>query len=214
MALMGSVFLIPLFAQTYIGYTATQTGYLFIPMAFVMMIAAPLGGNLIGKVQARWIIMISTFVAGIGFYLFSYLDPRSTAIDIIIPMSVMAFGMGFGMAQRTNIVASAVPPREIGGASSVLALVRNISGAFGIAVFGTILQNSIKNNVMEIGKYSTINSHDPKIIQEAIGLMILKAQVMGYDRVFLVAFFVAMFGTILAYWIKVSKVVHAEVFVE
>jgi len=214
MALMGSVFLIPLFAQTYMGYTATQTGYLFIPMAFVMMLAAPLGGNLIGKVHARYIIMISTFVAGIGFYLFSYLDPRSTAIDIIIPMSVMAFGMGFGMAQRTNIVASAVPPREIGGASSVLALVRNISGAFGIAVFGTILQNSIQNNVLEIGKYSTINSHDPNVIQQAIGLIMLKAQVMAYDRVFLIAAFVALFGAILAYWIKVNKEVHQEVFID
>ncbi len=214
MAMMGSVFLIPLFAQTYIGYTATQTGYLFLPMALVMMIAAPLGGSLIGKVPARYIIMLSTFVAGIGFFLFTFLDPRSTAIDIIIPMSVMAFGMGFGMAQRTNILASAVPPKEIGGASSVLALARNISGAFGIAVFGTILQNSIESNVLEIGKYSVINSHDPKIIQEAIGLIVLKAQVLAYDRVFLIACFVAMLGAVMAYWIKVNKEVHQEVFVE
>ena len=54
----------------------------------------------------------------------------------------MAFGLGFGMAQRTNVIAAVVPTEEIGIASSILALGRNIAGAFGIAVFGTILTNS------------------------------------------------------------------------
>ena len=157
LALMGSIFLIPLFAQTFLGYDATQTGYLFLPIAFMMMIAAPLGGSLMGKIPARFIIMFSTAVAAIGFFLFSFLDPRSTAWDLAIPMGVMAFGIGFGMAQRTNIVASAVPPSEVGAASSVLALARNIAGAFGIAVFGTILQNTINGNVLALGKYSSVS---------------------------------------------------------
>ena len=214
MALMGSIFLIPLFAQTFLGYDATQTGYLFLPIAFMMMIAAPLGGSLMGKIPARFIIMFSTAVAAIGFFLFSFLDPRSTAWDLAIPMGVMAFGIGFGMAQRTNIVASAVPPSEVGAASSVLALARNIAGAFGIAVFGTILQNTINGNVLALGKYSSVSSHDPNVMKQFIALIILKAQVMAYGHVFLVASWVAIIGAILAYRIKVSKEVHQEVFIE
>lgn len=214
MTMMGSVFLIPVFAQTYLGYNATQTGFLFIPMAFMMLMAAPLGGNLVGKVQARYIIMGSTFVAGIGLYLFSFLDPRSTAIDIIIPLGVMAFGMGFGMAQRTNIIASAVPQNEVGEASSVLALARNIAGAFGIAVFGTILQNTIKSNVLEIGRYSTVSSQDPNVLKQVVALIILKAQVAAYDRVFIIAAGASIIGAVGAYWIKVKHEVKQEVFVE
>ncbi|MEW5897349.1 MAG: DHA2 family efflux MFS transporter permease subunit [Nanoarchaeota archaeon] len=46
MGMMGGVFLIPIFAQTFLGYDATLTGYLFIPMAFFMMIGAQMGGRI------------------------------------------------------------------------------------------------------------------------------------------------------------------------
>src|ERR1035437_1825704 len=166
MGMMGGVFLIPVFAQTFLGFNATESGYLFIPMAIAMMVASPLGGMLTGKVQTRYIIFVSTLVASIGIFLFTRLDPRSTALDIIIPLGVMAFGLGFGMAQRTNIVASVVPENEIGIASSILALVRNIAGAFGIAIFATILSNRITANVLTINSFSKLGSHLPFEIQK------------------------------------------------
>jgi EmrB/QacA subfamily drug resistance transporter len=205
MGMMGSLFLIPIFAQNFLGYTATQSGYLFIPMAAALMLAAPIGGSLIGKVQARWVIMASTIVAGIGLYLFSSIDAGSKATAIIYPLCIMAFGLGFGMAQRTNIVASVVEPSEIGVASSILALVRNIAGAFGIALFGTILNSSINANVLKISSLSTINSTDPAKYQEFISLIIMKAEVLGYDHVFVVSAIVVLVGAALSYWIKVGQ---------
>ncbi len=214
MTMMGSVFLIPIFAQTYLGYNATQTGFLFIPMAFMIVLAAPIGGSLTGKIEPRWVILASTLVAGIGLYMFSGLDPRSTALSIIIPLGVMAFGMGFGMAQRTNIIASAVPQNEIGAASSVLALARNIAGAFGIAVFGTILQNVTNSKVLEIGRNSLINSHKLVDFQIGTSLVILKAQVAAYDQVFIIAGAIAILGAFGSYWIKVDKISTETVHVE
>ena len=55
---------------------ATQTGYLFIPLAISLMIAAPLGGRLIGKVKPSYVIFVSTFFSGFGIFLLSYIDPR------------------------------------------------------------------------------------------------------------------------------------------
>jgi EmrB/QacA subfamily drug resistance transporter len=205
MGMMGSIFLIPVFAQTFLGYTATQTGYLFIPMAVFMMLGAPIGGKLTGKVSSRIVIFWSTIVAGCGMLLFSLLDPRSTAIDIIVPLCVMAFGMGFGMAQRTNIIASVVPKHEIGAASSVLALARNIAGAFGIAFFGTILNNSIKANVIELSQYSSLHSTNPADYGTFLSLITLKAEVMAYDHVFVVAAIVLLLGSFTALLLKIDK---------
>jgi DHA2 family multidrug resistance protein len=205
MGMMGGVFLIPVFAQTFLGFNATQTGYLFVPMAAAMMLASPLGGMLTGKVQARYVIFASTLVAAIGIFLFTGLDPKSTALDIIIPLSVMAFGLGFGMAQRTNIIASVVPQSEIGVASSILALVRNISGAFGIAIFATILSDRISSNVMIINSWSKLGSHNPIDIQKYIGLIILKAQVDAYDYVFLVASIIIFLGSFTILFLKLKK---------
>jgi DHA2 family multidrug resistance protein len=205
MGMMGSIFLIPVFVQTFMGYDASQTGYLFMPMVACMMIAAAVGGSLNGKVKSRDVIFVSTFIAGIGIYLFSSIDVRSNALDIIMPLSVMAFGMGLGMAQRTNIIASAVPTHEVGIASSVLALVRNIAGAFGIAIFGTILNNTLTSKVVEISQQSKFNATSGLDYTRFSSLIMLKAQIMAYRHVFVVAGLVVIVGSFTALWIKIDK---------
>ncbi len=205
MGLMGSIFLVPIFAQTFLGYSATQTGYLFIPMAFGLMAAAPFGAMLVGKVPAGLVIGTSTLVAAFGIFLFSFLDVRSTAIDLMIPLVVMASGMGFGMAQRTNAIAAAVPPSEIGVASSVLALVRNIAGAFGIALFGSLLIWAEKHNVLSIAHMSSLYVHTPENLQVFTTLIMLKAQVDSYALIYEVAAILLFVGAMAAFYIKVPE---------
>ncbi|MEI7463025.1 MAG: hypothetical protein WCK03_01350, partial [Candidatus Taylorbacteria bacterium] len=135
------------------------------------------------------------------------------------PLGIMAFGMGFGMSQRTSIIANIVPNDEIGIASSILALARNIAGAFGIAIFGTILQNATKTKMVAISTYSSINSTDPGIIQQAIALISLKAQISAYGSVFIISAIIVGIGAVLALWIRIGKeetgkTKEAEVFVD
>ncbi|MFA6995135.1 MAG: DHA2 family efflux MFS transporter permease subunit [Patescibacteria group bacterium] len=216
MGMMGGIFLIPIFASTYLGLDATRTGLLFIPMAFMMMVSSPLGGHFAGKVQPRYIIAISTAVASLGLFLFSFLDPKSTVWDIIIPLSIMAFGLGFGMAQRTSLIASIVPENEVGIASSILALVRNIAGAFGIAFFGTILSSATENNVLNIAHNSILHTTDPATIAQFTSLVILKAQVLAYSTVFQISALIVLVGAGLALLIKVeqNKNKGSEIFID
>jgi len=215
MGMMGSVFLLPIFAQTFLGYNATEAGYLFIPMAAALMIGAPIGGNLTGRIPARLVIIASTLVGGIALIFFTFIDARSTAWDLMWPLALMAFGMGFGMAQRTNIIASVVPDNEIGVASSVLALVRNISGAFGISLFATILQNTTETNVFNLARESVLNVTDPLIRSQFIGLIELKAQILAYSTVFWCASLLLFLGAFLAFWIRVPRErTHVTVHVE
>ncbi len=214
MGMMGGVFLIPIFSQTFLGLNATETGYLFIPMAFMIMLASPLGGSLTGKIQPRYVIAISTAIAAAGLYVFSFLDPRSTTFDIIVPLAVMAFGIGFGMAQRTNIIASVVPTNEIGMASSILALARNVAGAFGIALFSTILTNTTETNVLNISQQSVLHLRNPLDYRQAIGLITLKAQIGAYATVFAIAALVMAVGALSALSIRVKEKAGARVIVE
>ncbi len=215
LCLMGNIFLIPLFAQTFLGYSATASGYLFIPMGLAIPLAAAVGGRLSYKVDPRVIIFISTAGAAIGFYFLSFLDPLTTALGIMVPLSIMALFMGFGMAQRTNIIASAVPQSEIGIASGILALARNIGGAFGIAIFSTILNTSANNKVLSIAQHSIINSTNPTVIQQGIALIELKAQIAAYGEVFFIGsivMFLAAFPILLMRAPKLAPgvTVHVE----
>lgn len=205
MSMLGSIFLIPIFAETYLGLDATQTGFLFIPMAVCLMGAATLGGRLVGKVQSRYVIFGGTIVASGAFYLFTFLDARSTALDIIVPMAIMAAGLGFGMAQRTNIIATIVPASEVGEASAILALVRNIAGAFGVAIFSTILDNVTNTDVLRTAQMSILNAagNAAQATQQFIALIILKAEVDGYAAVFGIAAVVIFIGSFSAFFIRI-----------
>jgi hypothetical protein len=109
------------------------------------------------------------------------------------------------MAQRTNIIATVVPQQEIGIASSILALARNIAGAFGIAVFGTILNNSTGSKVLEIARYSSLHASTPNAIGQFTSLIILKAQIEAYKNVFLYASIIVVLGAILALTIRAKE---------
>lgn len=215
MGMMGSFFLVPIFAQIFLGYDASKTGYMFIPMAIAIVVAAPFGGQLTGKVQPKYVIAGSTIVAGIGLWLYTFVDARSSAIEMMIPLVVMAAGMGFGMSQRTNIIAASVPKSEIGVASSILALARNVAGAFGVAVSATLLNWSVNRHIVEIARYSVYRGVTTAQYQQFVGLISLKAQIDGYRTVFWVSAVLVIVGGFLALLIgnvemKKNVQVHVE----
>ncbi len=198
--MMGAMFLLPVFAQTYLGFDATQTGLLFVPMALTMLISAPLGGRLSKVVPLPILVAVGMALASFGIYLFSGLDVKTTQLDLTLPLVLFAFGLGLGMAPMTAAVTNSVPASEVGISSAVLNLVRNIAGAVGIAFFGTILNNDIESNVMRLGQDAVIR--DPHLLQTAQLLVILKAQVEAYGEVFLIAACVMVLGVVSAFFLK------------
>ncbi len=205
MGMMTIMYLIPIFVQIFLGFGATQTGLMFMPMAAAMVIASPIGGSFNKPKQIKWVIFTSTVIAMLGMMMFTLLEAKSGPLSIIIPIVVMAFGMGLGMAQRTNLVSVAVPTHEIGSASSVLALARNIAGAFGIAIAGTVLSNATKNHVLSLAQNSTINVFDPATYQQFVGLIELQAQILAYRSVFWIGALIVGVGALSCLWIKVPE---------
>jgi hypothetical protein len=100
------------------------------------------------------------------------------------------------------MIASAVPASEIGVASSILALMRNIGGAFGIAIFGTLIQNFTESNVLSIARNSIIHASNPEQYKTAIALISLKAQVLAYSDVYIIASIVVALGAFSIFMVK------------
>jgi DHA2 family multidrug resistance protein len=209
MAMMGSVFLIPIFAQTFLGMDATHSGYLFIPLAIGFMFSSPIGGRLIGKVRPGIIIAISSFISALGFFLFwVFLDPRSGVLDIILPLFIMSLGMGFGMSQRTSIITNSVPHNEAGMASGILTLGRNIAGAIGIAIFSTLLTTIVNSKVLTIASLSQLNTTSLADYKIGIALIELKAQVSAYGTVYLICSGIVLVAGLFALLIRMQPNMH------
>jgi hypothetical protein len=83
--------------------------------------------------------------------------------------------------------------------------VRNISGAFGVAIFSTILDNVINANVFTIARQSVLNGSGAQLMQQFVSLILLKAQVAGYATVFEIASVVVFVGAFAAFFIKVPE---------
>lgn len=202
MGMIGGIFLIPIFVQTYLGYSVTQTGYLFIPMAIALMFAAQIGARLSQKMHPQHVIAIGMFIAALALFFFSGIDIKWGAWDIIWRLSIMAFGLGMGLSPLTNAATSTVPLHEVGVASSILALSRNIAGAFGIAIFATILSDSFNANLLALKQHSVINIQRPQVAQMVAGLMALKANILSFSTVFSVASIFMVLGGISALFVR------------
>ena len=208
--MMGSFFLVPVFAQMFLGLNATQTGYLFLPMALTMLVSAPIGAKLINKFHTRYIVSGGMMVSSLAIFILSHLDPRTTALEIALPLMLFAVGMGLGMGPLTNIATSSVPPNEVGIASAILNLTRNIAGAVSIALFSTTLSNSIESNVMSVSKYSVLNVPLSQA-QTFPALVILKAEVEAYGQVFLYASAVILLGALISLSLEDLRLKHRRI---
>jgi len=182
--MMGALFLLPVFTQTFLGYDAIQTGLLFVPMGLALPVFAPLGARLAISVNPRYTVSFGMLVAAIAFFMLRSLDPAMTYVDFIIPLALFGAGLGLGIAPLTTISTTAVPTHEIGMSSGLLNLVRNIGGAFGIAIFGTLLTNLTNANVLVVAQNSVIRSAAPSALAQGAGLIILKADLLSYGSVF------------------------------
>lgn len=205
MGLLGGIFLLPIFAQNTLGYSVTKSGYLFIPMAIGIMIGAQTGARLLYKVPVRIFVTLGMFWAAFILYTFSGIDVRWTFFDISWRLGLFAVGIGLGFAALTQSATGSVPIQEVGIASSVLALSRNLAGAFGIAIFATLLSNSTTSQLIAIQQHSTINTHDPQLLKLIPGLMIAKANVSAYGIVFKWATAFVVFGGITSMFLRDIK---------
>lgn len=205
LGMMGALFLLPIFAQNFLGYSVTKSGYLFIPMAVCLMFTAQMGARLSRRFPPRYITATGMFFAALMLLTFIGIDIKWTFWDITWRLGLFAAGLGLGLAPLTNAATSTVPIQEVGVASSILALARNLSGAFGVAIFATILTDSITSNLLAIQAHSVINTLSPAILQTIPGLMIVKANILAYSVVFKTAAIIVGLGGVAALFVKENK---------
>ncbi|HYK09090.1 MAG TPA: MFS transporter, partial [Candidatus Eisenbacteria bacterium] len=202
LGMIGALFLLPIFAQNFLGYSVTKSGYLFIPMAICLMAAAQGGARLSQVIPPRFVIAGGMFFSCIMLLSFIGIDIKWTFWDITWRLGLFAAGLGIGLAPLTSAATSTVPLHEVGVASSILALARNLSGAFGVAIFATILSNSITSQLLALQAHSIINTTNVFTLLQIKGLMVVKANVLAYATVFKTASIFLAVGGVAALFIR------------
>jgi MFS family permease len=140
--MMGVFFLLPVFLQSVLGYSAIKAGLVMTPLAAVVIISAPVSGTLSDRLGPKWLMFSGTVIAALGFFLtMRAMQPSNSWPSFILPFAVSGFGIGMVMPPMTSAVMGSVAPERAGQASGVISSTRQIGSVLGIAVMGTLLLN-------------------------------------------------------------------------
>jgi EmrB/QacA subfamily drug resistance transporter len=139
--LFGGIFLIPIFAQNLMGKSAMETGLMLMPAALVSALMMPVSGALFDRTGPRLITFLGLVVMTWASWEFKNLSANSTVFYITILAAVRSVGLSLAMMPMATAGMNAVPPNEIGRASALNNVCRQISGSIGIALFTAVMQN-------------------------------------------------------------------------
>ena len=138
--LYGGLVILPLFLQILLGYNAMTAGELTSPRGVGTMIFMPLAGYLLGRhFDSRKMMTLGMAVAGLALFGFSRMTLDVPVHYVIWVGILQGCGMGFLFVPLTTTTVDPIPLHEMGYATSIYSLTRNIGGSFGIA-FATTLQ--------------------------------------------------------------------------
>jgi DHA2 family multidrug resistance protein len=138
--LMASMFLLPLFMQELLGFTAMQSGLALMPRVLVMMAVTPLVGRLYGKVSARLLVGIGVVLVSYGAFAVSHVTLATTAAGITHAILVQGVGFSFLFVPLTTAALSNVERTRLADATGLNSLIRQVGASIGLAVFATLLQ--------------------------------------------------------------------------
>jgi EmrB/QacA subfamily drug resistance transporter len=141
-SLMGALFFLTQYLQGVQGLSALDTGLRFIPIAIGIIVASPISATLTTRVGARYITAAGLSVTAMGLALMATLGLHSSDLHVAAVLFVIAAGLGLAMTPATDAIMGAVPKEQFGVGSAVNDTVREIGGAFGVAVLGSMFAAS------------------------------------------------------------------------
>jgi MFS family permease len=161
----GLLFALPLFLQAVIGYSAFETGLVFLSLAIGAFFAAPMAARIAHAWGPRRAVTLGMGLEAIGIVGTTLLVSTAvTGFALAIPLFVYGIGVGLATAQLTSIVLSDIPAERSGLASGANSTMRQIGSAMGIAILGTVLFATLVSGT-SANITAALPSLDPNCVQ-------------------------------------------------
>ena len=138
-ALYGLITLLPLFYQELLGYTALAAGWAVAPRGIGAIIAMPIIGILTAKLDNRWLIATGFVMFAISSLWFGEATLAISQWSFLWPIIISGFGSGCVFVPLSVTTVAGLANEEIGNASGLYNLLRNVGGSIGISIVNTIV---------------------------------------------------------------------------
>ncbi|MBU3692372.1 MAG: MFS transporter [Candidatus Nanopelagicaceae bacterium] len=198
--MFGAIVMLPLYLQIIQGNSATEAGLKLIPLMIGILTFTVTSGRLITKTgHYKKYPVVGTVIMSLGVFLMSTAHVSTPYWQIAIFAVIIGGGLGLCMQTIVIAVQNAVEFKDLGIATSSNTFFRSLGGAFGTAIFGTILSNRVAENLqtqlagstaVEPGMLETLTSNTSMIatLPTQVQAKVLEAFADSFQVVFLSAF--------------------------
>ncbi|MCE5312215.1 MAG: DHA2 family efflux MFS transporter permease subunit [Nitrospiraceae bacterium] len=137
--LFGSIVLLPMYLQSLMGYTSYLAGFVLGPGGIATLIAMPIAGTLVTRVNPKALLAFGIIVCSYSTYVMAQFSLYADLSTVIWPRILLGIGMGFLFIPLTTMTMSGIKKEDMGDATSLYNLLRNLGGSFGVAFVTTTL---------------------------------------------------------------------------
>lgn len=138
-AMFGSLFLMTQYWQFVHDYSPLEAGVRLVPYAASMMIVAPLSARIVERIGSKRVIVIGLFMVTVALLLLSLLRRETPYLLAILPYCLMSAGVGMTMPPATESIMGSLPREKAGVGSAVNDTTRQMGGALGVALIGSVV---------------------------------------------------------------------------
>jgi DHA2 family multidrug resistance protein len=138
--LFGSIVLLPLYLQNLMGYTALWAGLVLGPGGLASLMIMPVAGNLMKRgVRPSRLLAVGLVFAAVALWQMSRFNLQADFLTVAMPRVVQALGMGLFFVPLSAATYVNIPKEQMGNATGIFNLLRNLGGSFGVAFSTTVL---------------------------------------------------------------------------
>jgi DHA2 family multidrug resistance protein len=196
LAFFGNSFLLPLYLQNSLGYTALQAGLVFFPVGIIQAIMSPVAGWMTDKLNPKIPIFIGIILTFFSMYLYKDLSLTTEYNQIMIPLVIRGFGLGFMFIPLSTIALNDITREKMAQATGLFNTIRQIGGSFGVAILGTLLTRRV---IFHSAMYSQAVDQNSDIFKHIVyGLRYFVQQSVGGSGVEVMTRAKALIGQNLA----------------
>lgn len=171
LAMMGGIYVLPLFLQNIRGYSAMQTGMILFPSAIASGIMMPISGLLFDRIGAKWVTVTGLIILAISSYQLSFMNMDTSKNMILWIAMLRGIGMGLSMMPVNTAGMNAVPFHLVGKASALANTVRQVMASLSVTIMTTIIQDKYNINYARLAEQITsFNQSAADILKQLQGL--------------------------------------------
>lgn len=174
MVMVGLIVYLPLFLQGVLGVSATSAGAVITPMTVSSVIGAALAGGLIVALKRYQLLTIlSGFLMAVGVLLLITMTPATNIAVAIVFMVIAGIGLGPFFSVLTIAAQNALPPTRLGIGTSALRYLSQLGSVLGVAIVGTVVNNTLASDIAHRIPASTANQLTPAGLKAATNTQVL-----------------------------------------